>query len=1056
MTSNLKRLLAGAAVMLGLLPAMAAAQQGTTIRGRVVNEAGAPIQAANVSIASMGVGAYTQADGSFSLTIPARYNGQTANLVARRIGFTQQTKPVTISGSTVTQDFVLTAVPTVLTGVVTTALGAQVEKSTLGTAQQQLSTKDLTITPSDNVVTAIQGKVSGVEITSSGTQGGSTRIVIRGANSISGNNEPLFVVDGVLVSNRDRGAGPMGGWDFGSAISDLNPDDIATMSVLKGPNAAALYGSQAANGVIIITTKSGHVAGGGIHTEANTFYTWDNPSILPDYQNQYGQGAGGAFKYVDGAGGGVNDGADQSWGPRLNTGANITQFTCPTTACPWVSHPNNVKSFFPTGHNMTANFAVTGGTQNANARLSVGTDQTQGIIPGNYLQKNTAMLSGRLQVNPKFSTNASLQYVRDQGQNRPGQGYSNSILESFVWFGRQVDMTALKNNWQKSGSLNNGPANREYNWNYNYHNNPYFLMYGNPESDIRDRLIGSVSATYKFKDWLSLTGRAGGDVYNMNISQDYSVADITGVNMDYSTQGAFGRTNDYVNNRNSDLILNANHDIGSHITFNGMVGGTIRQQHLNTSNIYVRGITAAGIYNVSNAAIAPTLGQYVENSQVNSSYGSAAFTWDGWWTVEGTARQDWSSTLPKGNNSYFYPSGNTSVVLTDAFPSLKTDWLSYLKVRGSIAQVGNDASPYQLASVYNGSSNKYSGQPLYSLSQSLANSDLKPEITKSGEIGVEASFFSGRANLDATWYQKATRNQIFNVTVSTASGFSRKAINAGRIFNHGIEALLTVIPVQMSNGFQWTTTFNFSRNRSMVDQLYPGVTAINLSGNDWYTYVQARKGQPYGTLYGNGFARDSATGQLLLSGGLTMNGGQKVLGNVQPDWVGGWNNAISYKNWTFSALVDAHVGGDIFSITNWFGEYAGVLKSTLNGRQADWNNPGLVIKGIDASTGQPNTTNVTAEEYYQNIFPVNEPNVYKDTYFKIRELRIGYDLPTRWAAKFNATAVNVAVIGSNLHTWTNVPNIDPEFAYTTGNAQGIEYGSIPSPRSWGISIRVTP
>ena len=1054
MTSNLKRLLAGAAVMLGLLPAMAAAQQGTTISGRVVSDAGAPIQGASVSIAAMGVGTYTKEDGTYSVTVPARYTGQSATLVARRIGFTQSTADLSLAGAPITQNFTLTTVPTVLTGVVVTALGAQVQKSTLGTAQQQLTNADITTTPADNVMKAIEGKISGVQITGSGTQGGSTRIVIRGANSINGDNTPLFVVDGVLIAKNDRGANPYGGWDFGSAINDINPDDIQSISVLKGPNAAALYGSQAANGVILITTKGGRTGGAGIHTEATTFYTWDTPSILPDYQNQYGQGAGGAFKYVDGAGGGTNDGADQSWGPKLD-GRLIQQFTCPNTTCPWVAHPNNVRSFFPTGHTMTGNFAVSGGTQNANARLSVGTDQTQGIIPGNYLQKNSASLTGRLQVNSKFSTDASLQYIRDEGQNRPGQGYGNSILESFVWFGRQVDMNVLKNNWQKSGSLNNGPANREFNWNYNYHNNPYFLMYGNPESDVRDRLIGQVSATYKFNDWLSLLGRAGGDVYNFGISQNYSVADITGVNMDYSTAGAFGRTNDYVNNRNSDLILNATHDLGSHITFNGMLGGTIRQQHYSNNSVYVRGISAPGIYNVSNAAISPTITGYLSNSQVNSSYGSASFTWDGWWTVEGTARQDWSSTLPKGSNSYFYPSGNTSVVLTDAFPGLKSSWLSYLKLRGSIAQVGNDASPYQLQSTYSGISAKFNGQGQFTLSDALANSALKPEITKSGEFGVEASFFSGRANLDATWYQKATRNQIFNVSVSTTSGFSSRAINAGRIFNHGIEALLTVIPVQLNNGFQWTSTFNYSRNRSMVDQLYPGVSRISL-GSYWYVTEEARKGMPYGTLFGYAFARDSATGQLMTDGGLTYTSGQKVLGNEQPNWVGGWNNSISYKNWTFSALIDGRVGGDIFSITNWFGEYAGVLKSTLRGRQVDWNNPGIVVKGIDVNTGQANTTNVTAEEYFQNIFPVNEPNIYKDTYFKLRELRIGYDLPSRWAQKFNASAVNVAVIGSNLHTWTNVPNIDPEFAYSSGNLQGIEYATIPSPRSWGISVRITP
>ncbi|OYV65563.1 MAG: hypothetical protein B7Z72_12185, partial [Gemmatimonadetes bacterium 21-71-4] len=393
---------------------------------------------------------------------------------------------------------------------------------------------------------------------------------------------------------------------------------------------------------------------------------------------------------------------------------------------------------------------------------------------------------------------------------------------------------------------------------------------------------------------------------------------------------------------------------------------------------------------VSNAAIAPTLNQYQSLQQVNSAYGDLAFTWDGWWTVEGTARQDHSSTLPKGNNSYFYPSANTSLVLTDAFPSLKSNWLSYLKIRGSIAQVGNDAPPYQLQSTYSGSSSKFNGQPLFSYNNVLANSALKPEITKSGEIGVEASLFNDRASLDATWYQKATRNQIFNVAVSPTTGFGSKSINAGRIFNHGVEALLTVIPIQANNGFQWTSTFNFSRNRSMVDQLYPGISTIVLGGT-WYTNVEARKGQPYGSLFGYAFARDSATGQLLTDGGLTFTSGKKVLGNIQPDWTGGWNNEFNYKSLTVSALVDAHVGGDIFSVTNYFGDYSGVLKRTLNGRQVDWNKPGLIVKGIDVNTGKPNTVQVTSEEYYQNIFPVNEPYIYKDTYFKLRQLRVGLD-----------------------------------------------------------------
>jgi TonB-linked SusC/RagA family outer membrane protein len=1092
---HLHRMAAVASALLGLLPAVALAQ-GTNISGRVTSDAQIPLQGVSVSIPSLGVGAYSDAQGHYAFTVPGtRVAGQQATLIARRIGFTAKSVRVTLSGAAITQDFSLAATATELTGIVVTALGIEKEKSQLGTAVQQVSSADLTQTKGTGVIEQIEGKVSGVQITGSGNPGGSSYITIRGANSVLGDNSPLFIVDGVPVSHNDRGASANSGWDFGSVINDINADDIESMTVLKGPNAAALYGSRAANGVILITTKTGKNTGGRMRTDANTFYTFENPSRLPTYQNQYGQGAGGEFMYVDGAGGGVNDYADQSWGPKLDgrtsgctfksgfsggvgianqydTGAPCKQFTA-INGGPWIAHPNNVEDFFQTGHTASATVAASGGNERLNARFSAATDNVQSFIPGTYLTKTNASVNGTLQVSEKLSTNASVQYVRNNGRNRPGQGYANSILESFVWFGRQVDMAALKSAWDAgtSGAANNGPANREFNWNYNFHNNPYFLMYGNPENDTRDRVIGNIAATYKLTDWLNLTGRTGSDWYRMNINQNWSPANITGAPVNPSYNGAFSLTNDYNNETNSEALLTANKTYSS-FALSGTFGGNIRKETFNTTNVATQGISAPGIYNVSNAAIAPTNTQQLLQRQVNSFYGSASFTYNGWWTLEGTARNDWSSTLPQGANSYFYPSVNSSVLLSDLFPGIKRGPVSYMKVRGSIAQVGNDAAPYQLRTTYAGLAQQFKSQPQFTLGNAIANQELKPELTKSSEGGLEIGLYNGRIDIDASYYDKKTRNQIFPVTISPANGFTSTVINAGLIKNEGFEALLSVIPLQLANGFQWNSTFNFSKNRSRVVTLSPGIASIRL-GSTWYVDVQAREGQPYGSLFGNAYARDAATGLIYTDGGLTVASSQKkVLGNIQPDWIGGWNNTFTYKNITIGGLLDIHRGGDLWSVTNWFGDYAGVLKSSLKGREVDWQNPGYLVKGIDINTcpdpaaaaakgtcpgGKMNTDTVTSEQYFQNIFPVNEGYIYKDNYVKLRELRIGLELPQRWASKFHASAMNVSLTGRNLYTWTSVPNVDPEVSYSNqAGTQGEEYASIPNTRSFGVSVKVTP
>ena len=1046
------KFLAVAAALVGLLPALAHAQQATTVSGRVSSETDVPLQGASVSIPSLNVGGYTNAEGRYSFTIPAGRAGQAVTMTARRIGYQPRSAEIRIAEGAMTQDFRLSPSATQLEGVVVSALGVEREKSQLGTAQQMITSSELTQTKAMNLVQQVQGKVSGVTITGAGTPGGSTNIIIRGQNTLASNNQPLFIVDGIPVSNSNRGGTLGNGYDFGNAISDLNPDDIESLTVLKGPNAAAIYGSRAQNGVIVITTKKGMATAGRMRTELATTYTFDGPGRLPDFQNQYGQGATGRFRYVNGAGGGICDGCDQSWGPKLD-GRLIDQFTGPQQ--PWVAHPDNVKDFFETGHTFSSTVAVSGGTERANARMSVGVDNVDGFVPNNFFQKTTGMLSGALQVTPRLNTTATLQYTRNNGKNRPGTGYNNSIMEQFFWFGRQVDIDALKS-YDRGGSTNNGPSSREFNWNYNYHNNPYYMQYENSVNDTRDRFMVQGSATYKLTDWLNTTLRSGSDIFRFNIDQRFGSAFLNGTYVDPSYFGGFSFINDYRNEHNTELMVTARHNLLSSLAVNAMVGGNIRREQFNTTTTSTTGLSVAGIYNVSNAAITPTLNQEARRRNMNSIYGSAAFTLNNWWTVEGTARNDVSSTLPKGENSYFYPSINTSIVLTDAVPALKNRYVSFVKLRASLAEVGNDADPYQLVTVFAGNPNKFNGLPQFTQGDQLLEPALKPEITRSGEIGLEAGFWDGRASVDLTYYDKYTRNQIYLVPISAASGFSQKLINAGKMANKGFEALLTVTPVQLRD-FTWTSTFNYAHNKNEVVELASGVSRIVL-GNGLFGDVrlEATKGQPYGSIWGGGYLRDEE-GRIQIYRGIPLQADTFLFhGSIQPKWTGGFSNQFTYKNASLGVLLDMRRGGKIMSYTNYIGDYSGVLKSSLRGREVDWNNPGLVVEGIDIETGQPNTRTVTAEAYFQNLFFNVEPYVYDASYVKLRELRFGFDLPERWAGRLRAQSISLALTGRNLALWTDVPNVDPEFAYSSGNFQGFEYAFPGNTRSFGISLRVTP
>lgn len=1066
MRSALSRFLAACA--LAGLPALAQAQQSTVVTGRVTGEAGTPIQGVNVGIPQIGVGGLTNAEGEYSFTVAAADARGVARIVARRIGYQPYNAEVALTGGTVTHDIVLERSVVELEQVVTTALGIEREKRSLGVAQQQIDGENLAEANESNIVNALVGKVSGVAITNAGPQGGSSRIVIRGANSISGNNQPLFIVDGVPVdnsapSNNGFGGGNGGGIDYGNAIQDINPNDIESVSILKGPNAAALYGSRAANGAIIITTKSGK-SRSGFDVTVNQSLSFETPLRLPDYQNTYGQGSGAepsrlvidptgasggcsptmpggqaayaecGFDFDEGVGAFV----DESWGPLLD-GTVRSQFF---GEGPWVAHPDNVENFFETGRTSTTNLALAGSTDRTNLRLSGTYMNQQGLAPGNVLERLSTQLNGGARLNDRLSADASLQYLKNEGENRPGTGYdARNFMQQFIWFGRQVDISRLRDYKDEDGNM--------FNWNYNYHDNPYWLQLENKNWDSRDRIIGSGSLKYQANDWLSGQVRLGTDWYRSYRKRTYAV----GTKQSYP-DGGFAEENIYQQESNAELLVTAIRAITPSLSTTINVGGNARFNDSKRSDIGATKLIVPGIYNMSNALVPATPFDELEEERVNSLFGSAQFGWKDYLFLDVTGRNDWSSTLPEDNNSYFYPSVSTSFIFTDAVPMLTFgNAIQYGKLRASWTRVGNDAAPYQTLAIFPGETVWNSPQSAiarYRVSNQIANADLKPEETTAWEVGTELRFLDDRVLLDATYYDKSTENQILAVPVSATSGYTSQVLNAGRITNKGVEVMLDLTPIRLDNSFRWNSTVNFAQNDSRVEELYGSTETVVLQSY-WSLTVEARKGEKYGALYGNPFLRD-ASGNLLLRNGRPQRDPQKrVLGHYTPDWTAGWNNSFSYRGLDFSFLFDWKVGGELYSTTAQWGRYSGVLEETVLGRDT-----GLVIKGIDQATGQPNTIRTPAESYWHSTWTIHESNIFDASYVKLREMKLGYTVPGDFAARIGASSMYLSLVGRNLWLSTDVPHIDPETAFAAGNVQGLEFAQFPSVRSFGFNVTVTP
>lgn len=1039
----------------------AANAQTVQVNGVVTSRAeGLALSGVSVTLKGSGKGVQTDVNGKFS--IAASVNDV---LEFSYIGYTSQ--DITVTAQTAQLQVSLEETKSSLNEVVVTALGISRQKKSLGYAVQELKSNDISEAKEGNLVNALAGKVAGVRITNSQGDMGSSRIVIRGETSISGNNQPLFVVDGVPVDNSQLGAG--GSRDYANAISDINAEDIESISVLKGPNAAALYGSRAAAGVVLIKTKTGKSKKGlGVTVNSNT--TIENLLVLPDYQNVYGQGSNGQFSYVDGKGGGVNDGVDESWGPKMD-GRLIPQFFSNGEAVPFVPHPNNVKDYFRTGVTLNNGVAIADATDKVDYRFSYNNSHQWGVIPNSEIGKNSFALNTSLKITPRLTLTASANYVKTHAPNLPGAGgkRATSTMLQFTWFGRQVDVNRLRDMYKSTGS--------PYNWNNAYYSNPFFIANENTVEQQRDRLIGNVGLSYKIADGLTANIRSGNDYYT----------DRRKLKIAYGTNGTpYGSYEEdafTVNENNTEATLNYKKDINRDFSLDLLGGGNIRTKTYEENDQQAPKLAVPGVYTLSNSRDPLISSNFYSKLRTYSVFGSAQIGFRNYAFLNLTARNDWSSTLPIQNLSYFYPSVNASVILTDAL-HIRSNVLSYAKLRGGWSKVGKDADPYQLINTFVFSA-PFNSNPRLTASSVDLNPNLKPETTTSAEAGVELGFLKNRVRLDVSVYNTNSYDQILSVDVSPTTGYTKKLFNAGKINNKGLEIELGATPVK-GKSFSWDVNLNYSLNRSKVKILdEEGRLQNYVLGSDGTIQTVAAVGQPYGTLFGTAYLRD-ASGRIVVdaSGAPEVDPSKKVLGKYTPDWLGGITNSFSYKGFNLSFLVDASIGGSIYSGTNATGTYTGVLASTLPGRDAEHGglayyypgnnaangtkaatgtsgpagetvyNDGIVTNAV-TSDGKPNTTILPAQQYYKSLNNIDEASVYSASYVKLREVKLGYNLPQSLVKRLHFVSITVSLVGRNL--WIihkNVPNIDPETAFNTGNGQGLEDLTLPTTRSYGLNINL--
>lgn len=946
-----------------------------------------------------------------------------------------------------------------LNTVVVTALGIRREEKSLGYSAQSVKENAVQDARTNNWVNALSGKVAGLNIQGAGAGPmGSSRITLRGESSLNlDNNQALIVVDGVPVSKRITGTGysshlsadnPV---DFGSSLSDLNPDDIEKVTVLKGAGATALYGSRAAGGAILITTKSGSKKERGMGVTYNTNVSIDRVNRWPDYQYEYGEGRTDQYysygNSADGPNTGTTVAAGRAFGPKFD-GQLYFQYDpntpdgMPTERTPWVADKNYIKDFFRTGLTISNSIAIEGGNDRGTARLSFTHMKNQWILPNTGYERINASLSVSQKVSNRLKINGKVNYTNKKSDNLPGAGYNNQSMMYFLIIGTAPNIRPewFKPYWQpglenvkQRNPFNTGP------------DNPYLDLYEMLNKMNKHGVIGTLSVNYEISPKLELMVRTGTDLSFEFRSQQRPFS------MTKFPNGSYREQNIINYELNTDALLTYNDRISKDLRFTLSAGGNAMRSTYDFAGMYADQLAQPGVYMISNSLDPAVADPQKSKKAINSLYASAQFNFREKIFFDVTGRNDWSSALPSGYNSYFYPSFSTSLLLNEMLqlPSL----ISFAKLRLSWAQVGNDTDPYKTAKYYDKiySNNLTNPTTMY-------NPLLKPEITSSYEAGLDLRLFNGRIGIDATVYNNNSRNQIIAIPVDPVSGYSNKVVNAGLINSRGVELVLTG-KIVSNRRFNWTTTLNWSTNRSYVKELAEGITSQVIYSHSSNVTIEARVGGRMGDMYGKGFQR-TEDGQIIYSSvGLPapLDPVVRKWGNAFPDWKAGLMNEFSIGQFRLGILLDGQKGGNMYSQTNHKNNTLGKTKVTLPGRDGDIIGEGVVW---DAGAGKyvPNTVKVAASSYYDNYYAISnaETNIFDASYLKLREVRIEYTLPGQWIEKLSLQQARIALYGRDLFNITSFPGFDPEGGNLNSGTltPGVELTQFPSTRTMGINLTV--
>ena len=1022
-----------------------------TITGVVSDSIGHPLSGATVEIKGTALRKSTNTNGEYTITSKKAIS--TNDVVV--FSFTgYKTNEVSFTGNTSLNVRLLES-QNVLNEVIVTALGIRREEKSLGYAAQTVKENAVKDAKTNNWINTLSGKVAGLNIQGVGAGPmGSSRITLRGESSLNlDNNQALIIIDGVPVSSKITGTGNSSylgadnAVDFGSSLSDINPDDIDKITILKGAGATALYGSRAAGGAIIITTKSGQRKDNGLGVTFNSNISIDQVNRYPDYQFEYGEGRTAAYySYLDGPDGtntstGVS--AGRAWGPKFN-GQSYFQYNPnspdgkPTERTPWVTQKNYISGFFKTGVTYSNSISIEGGSDKGSARLSLTHLKNEWILPNTGFERISAALSLNQKISNKLKINGKVNYTNKKSGNLPGAGYNNQSIMYFLILGTAPNIKPewFKPYWQpgltgvqQKNPFNTGP------------DNPYLDLYEMLNKMNRHGVIGNISANYEITNKLELMVRSGADMSFEFRSQQRPFS------MTKFPRGMYREQNIFSYEINSDALLTYKDRLNSNINYTVSAGANAMRQTYDFAGMYADRLSQPGVYQISNSLDQAVADPVKTQKAINSVYGLAQFAYRERIFLDLTGRNDWSSTLPYRNNSFFYPSVSTSFIVSDILKLPAP--VSFAKIRMSWAQVGNDTRPYQTDKYYDriyGNSFTNPG--------TLYNPNLKPEITSSYEAGVDIRLFNNRIILDVAGYNNKSRNQILAIPLDPVSGFSNAFVNAGLINSKGVEVTLTGKPVVKKN-FTWSSTLTWSRNRSYVKELTEGITNQTIFQYAGVS-IEARVGGRMGDIYGRGFQR-SPEGKIVYSSvGLPaqLDPTIKKWGNAFADWKAGLMNEFTINKFRISILLDGQKGGSMFSQTNHKLNTLGKTKITLPGRDEGIIGDGVVLGANGKYT--PNTVRVSAASFYDNYYGLNnvEVNIFDASYLKLREARIEFNLPPKLLSKAGIRQTSIAVYGRDLFNITNFPGFDPEGGNLNNGTltPGVEIAQFPSTRNMGINL----